>query len=175
MSALSSNPPRVGTQGASKLPRRGRAPRLPDEVYHQPFTVYTVTVCAAKRRSLFARPTRARTLVETLLRVANALGVEVGAYCVMPDHVHFALWWRGGGALASLPRFVRAFKAVSTRNLRRMGHRGPVWQRGFFDHLCRREEDVQGVFEYIVANPVRKGLCAEAGGWPHAAIVAYPA
>jgi len=33
-----------------------------------------------------------------------------------------------------------------------------LWQRGFYDHALRKEEDVQKVAEYIVNNPVRMGL-----------------
>ena len=38
------------------------------------------------------------------------------------------------------------------------GIRGKLWQKGYYDHIVRREEDLRKITEYILANPVRKGL-----------------
>jgi len=38
------------------------------------------------------------------------------------------------------------------------GYIGKVWQRSFYDHALGCEEDLIKVAEYIVYNPVRKGL-----------------
>jgi len=43
----------------------------------------------------------------------------------------------------------------------------PVWQRGFHDHAVRREEDLQALARYVVANPVRAGLVQRTGLYPH--------
>jgi len=32
------------------------------------------------------------------------------------------------------------------------------WQRGFYDHVLRREEDILVHLRYIAENPVRRGL-----------------
>ena len=55
-----------------------------------------------------------------------------------------------------------------------MGCQDPVWQRGFYDHVCRREEEVRALFEYIISNPVRWELCGESSEWPWAAVARYP-
>jgi len=43
----------------------------------------------------------------------------------------------------------------------------PVWQRGFHDHALRAEEDIVGVARYLVANPLRAGLCDKIGNYPY--------
>jgi hypothetical protein len=44
-------------------------------------------------------------------------------------------------------------------------HKG-VWQPGYFDRALRAEEDVREVARYIVANPLRAGLCRQIGDYP---------
>jgi len=33
-----------------------------------------------------------------------------------------------------------------------------LWQRGFYEHILRKEENIGDIAEYILNNPVRKGL-----------------
>ena len=44
---------------------------------------------------------------------------------------------------------------------------GPIWQRAFFDHGLRDDEDTAKVARYIVANPLRAGLVTKLGDYPH--------
>jgi hypothetical protein len=37
-----------------------------------------------------------------------------------------------------------------------------LWQRGYYDHVLRQDEDLHRVAAYIVANPVRAGICPDA-------------
>ncbi|MNR61582.1 hypothetical protein D3C85_1833710 [compost metagenome] len=49
---------------------------------------------------------------------------------------------------------------------RSIGRDGPLWQHGFHDRAIRREEDLQAVARYIVANPLRAGLVERIGDYP---------
>ena len=42
---------------------------------------------------------------------------------------------------------------------------GVEWQRDFFDHRLRDHHQLQEKTEYILANPVRKGLCKRWKNW----------
>jgi putative transposase len=55
---------------------------------------------------------------------------------------------------------VGGFKAGSTReiNVARKTLGAPVWQRGFYDHVIRDEEDLERARRYIEENPVRWAL-----------------
>jgi len=57
---------------------------------------------------------------------------------------------------------VRSVKSVSAH---RLG--GALWQRGFHDHALRRDEDIEDIARYIVANPLRAGLVRHIGDYPH--------
>ncbi|MDA8216828.1 MAG: hypothetical protein M0Z94_04340 [Dehalococcoidales bacterium] len=62
---------------------------------------------------------------------------------------------------------MQSFKSYTTRIAWRHGYEGTLWQRGYYEHVARCLEDVLAVCEYILANPVRKGLVAEPGLWPY--------
>ena len=42
---------------------------------------------------------------------------------------------------------------------------GVKWQRDFFDHRLRNDQELQEKTSYILMNPVRKGLCKRAEDW----------
>src|SRR6266852_5891909 len=76
------------------------------------------------------------------------------AYCIMPDHIHLLL---RGAAGTNLITFVKLFKQLSGYWYRnRFGSK--LWQKGYYDHIVRREDDLPGIARYILANPVRAGL-----------------
>ena len=81
------------------------------------------------------------------------------------SHLH---WLFILGAQTPLARLIHDFKGRSARRLNR--HRratGPLWQRAYHDHAVRRDEDVQTIARYIVANPLRAGLVEKIGQYPH--------
>jgi len=41
------------------------------------------------------------------------------------------------------------------------------WQRDFFDHRIRSEDQLIEKYEYIRMNPVRKNLVANPKDWPY--------
>ena len=41
-----------------------------------------------------------------------------------------------------------------------------LWQEGYYDHILRDEDATIAVARYIVLNPVRAGLCADASTYP---------
>jgi REP element-mobilizing transposase RayT len=75
-------------------------------------------------------------------------GVDVDAFVVMPNHVHAILTM---GRDESLGAVVGTYKAAVSR---RTGHRA-LWQRGYYDHIIRDEQDLARVREYIATNPIR--------------------
>ena len=52
-------------------------------------------------------------------------------------------------------RIVGAFKSLSANRCREAGLGEPLWQRSFYDHIIRNDEDYRQIAEYIEANPSR--------------------
>ena len=41
-----------------------------------------------------------------------------------------------------------------------------LWQKSFYDHVVRKEENLNSVAEYIFNNPVRKGMVENYDDYP---------
>jgi putative transposase len=56
-----------------------------------------------------------------------------------------------------LPEIVRAFKTFSSRciNQWRRTPGTPVWQRNYYEHIIRNEDDLREIRRYIDDNPAR--------------------
>ena len=86
------------------------------------------------------------------------------AFVVMPDHVHW-LFELGNLSLADV---VRSLKAASAREINQhLGQNGAIWQKNYFDRAIRKDEDLRTIARYIIANPLRAGLVAHIGEYPH--------
>lgn len=77
----------------------------------------------------------------------------------MPDHVHWLLELGSEGGVSAAVRVYRAKVSLA------LGRR--IWQKGFYDRALRREEDLVAVARYVVGNPVRAGIVARVGDYPH--------
>jgi putative transposase len=56
---------------------------------------------------------------------------------------------------------VRAFKAVATRMLRQAQYPSFAWQRNYYEHIIRSEDDLARIREYIANNPLQWALDRE--------------
>lgn len=137
--------------------------RLPLDVYAESGLVFSVTIGTKPRAPVFADLVFSRECVEALRALADSRGNQVFAYCLMPDHVHLLI---GVGAQASLIAFVQAWKSQCYRARRARGHPQTFWQRRFWDHVLRTNEDIRTVALYILCNPVRKGLVDDFRAYP---------
>jgi REP element-mobilizing transposase RayT len=84
---------------------------------------------------------------------------KVYAFCVMPDHMHLLVRIHAGDHLSPA---MKAFKTVTNTNARQAGHPDQLWQDRFHDRVLRQKDSGIEVVEYILANPVRKGLVTAA-------------
>ena len=112
-----------------------------------------------ERRRVFIDLDAGRWFVEQLLRVAAAHAFEVNAYCVMPDHVHALV--SGRNAQSNLRTFVHALKTKTGYEYAQK-HGIGLWQEGYFERKLRQDDSLRAITEYILQNPVKGGLVANA-------------
>ena len=101
------------------------------------------------------------------------------AIIILPDHLH-ALWTLPTGDADYAGRW-RALKSRFTQALRLQGvplhadGRGEyrLWQRRYWEHIIRDEEDWQRHVDYIHYNPVKHGLVDRVADWPYSSIHRY--
>ena len=96
--------------------------------------------------------------------------VVLDAFVLMPNHVHGIIVLTDpdfvgaglkpaptlAGRRCSVPETVRAFKAFSSRRINEWrGTPGKsAWQRGYYEHIVRNEEDLNEIRKYITENPL---------------------
>ena len=134
--------------------KRRKNIRLPNHLYELPSQTFSVTICTQDRRPIFRNQKWAKTLLYSLKTGLFSKQTGQYAFCLMPDHLHLLISSRG----TNLSTVLSAWKSYTGHLLRKNGLEGSYWQRGFYDHALRKEEDAQRTAEYIVNNPVRKGL-----------------
>jgi len=88
---------------------------------------------------------------------------DLYAVCLMPDHVHLLQ----GVTNTNLVDLVQRWKTFTTNRLHRFGVSGDIWQRSFYDHAMRSDEDLVVAAQYIVDNPIRAGIVAESAAYPY--------
>jgi REP element-mobilizing transposase RayT len=82
----------------------------------------------------------------------------------MPNHVHLELVGLSDNSDAIL--LLHDFKGNATSQARTLGIRN-LWEKGFYDHILRDDDDHNVVAWYIFNNPVRKGLVKDPRDWPY--------
>lgn len=106
-----------------------------------------------------------------LLRKHQArAGVEIWAYCLMPNHVHLVAVPEKKDSLAKLVRVAhhRYALGVNSRN----GWQGHLWQERFHSFVMD-ERHLLATVRYIELNPVRAGLCGHPDQWRWSSIHAH--
>ena len=152
-----------------QLPQRKKI-RLDHDLYSDITTICSITLCTDKRRDLFTNTILADACLDLLRSQAEAKSIAVFAYCFMPDHLHLLI---APSQTASILDFLRDFKGLSTRIAWERGHRGKLWQARFFDHFLRKDEDLRRAVDYIVNNPVRKGMVIDWRDHPYCGSQVY--
>jgi putative transposase len=95
----------------------------------------------------------------------RAAGVEVWAWCLMPDHVHLILVPSDtDGLRRALAPAHRRYAGHIHARLQRTGH---FWQ-GRYGAVAMDEEHLAAAVRYVSLNPVRAGLVEKAQDWPWA-------
>jgi len=124
---------------------------------------FVTTVLADREQRYFADFFCARRVVAEMRALHDGGTVSSLAWVVMPDHVHWLFQLTGQ---ADLSAAVKRFKACSAHRVNEhLKRQGALWQKSFYDHALRKDEAVQGVARYIVANPLRAGLVERIGDY----------
>lgn len=161
-----------------KIKRNRRSIRLKRFDYAQQ-GAYFVTICTHERENLFGRVAedemRLSAEGEAVRDVWSGLprlfpSVDLDEFVVMPNHVHgiIAIPFVGaqfiapsthGGAVGegkhapALGDAVRAFKAAAARRVRLSSNPEFRWQRNYYEHVVRNEDDLNRIRLYIRMNP----------------------
>lgn len=156
------------------LPKRKRM-RLSGYDYSTP-GCYFVTICTHNGNHIFGD---GKKLSEFGIIVDDGIknipmrysDIKIDNYTVMPNHVHILLTI-GCDELENneatildealgkikhqrLDRVIGLFKAGVTREIHRLKPDLEIWQKSYYDHIIKNQNDYNETWDYINANPIR--------------------
>lgn len=149
----------MGLYSEAPLPKR---PRLKSFDYTGTYA-YSVTILTKNRTARFKVSKVVDDAISILIETARSSRFNLLAYCFMPDHLHLLVV--GEDDRSNLKKFISLFKQKSGYQFKRNFHED-LWHISYYDHVLRKEEDMEKVAHYILQNPVRKGMVSDFGEYP---------
>jgi REP element-mobilizing transposase RayT len=126
--------------------------------------IYFVTTVIHQRKLLFQDFFCGKIIVHEMKALHERGVVDSLAWVVMPDHIH---WLFKLNNILSLSKTMQQFKAHTAHNINKYSNqKGTVWQKAYYDHALRKEDDIKGISRYIVANPLRAGIVKHISDYP---------
>ncbi len=130
-------------------------PRLKDFDYSSQ-KAYFITICTKDKRLYFRDDNFNNQTIDCLVKEKIQTNFLVYVYCLMPDHIHLLLSPPGNGL--TVPQFIGRFKSKTTHLAWKFEIDDKLWQKRFYDHIIRKKENLEKIGQYILNNPIRKGL-----------------
>ena len=125
-----------------------------------PGVPHHITQRGNRRQRTFFNEEDYRAYIRLMAMYCTHYGVDIWAYCLMPNHVHMMMVPR---AVFSLSRAVgEAHRRYTLRINRRNGWTGYLWQ-GRFSSFPLDGSHLLNAARYIELNPLRAGLAASPG------------
>ncbi|MEM7059310.1 MAG: transposase [Pseudomonadota bacterium] len=155
-------------------------------------TIFFTVALADRRSDLLVR--QIDVLREAVRETKADRPFEIIAWVVLPDHLHCI--WRLPVGDRKFPVRWGAIKSRFTMSLRRAGFSPPtelpvvksgryaglkprlrenkrergIWQRRFWEHHIRNDEDLAAHIRYCWFNPVKHGLVKHPADWPYSSL-----
>jgi putative transposase len=97
--------------------------------------------------------------------------LDIVAWVVLPDHFHFIVSQKDATISEIMRRLKTKFSGLyrSTHSLQS----GPLWQKRFWDHVIRDDNDMNRHIDYIHYNPVRHGLVRQPADYAFSSFSKY--
>ena len=138
---------------------------------------YFITIVTYQRECLFGEIVNGKIKLNEIGKIVEDVwkdlvnhyhNVELGTFCIMPNHVHAVIVLIGttvGAGLKpaptnpnrkyGLPEIVRAFKSFSARRVNEhlKSPSIPLWQRNYYEHIIRNDNEHNRIHLYIESNP----------------------
>ena len=133
---------------------------------------YFVTICTQERRRILSNlvgdgfhpvPSTILTPIgqeieRSIAYINNRYNNIIDKYIIMPNHIHMIVLLQSGGhGNPPLHDIVGRMKSFTTKRYNEILHTENeiLWQRSFYDHIIRTEQEYAEVWQYIDTNPLK--------------------
>lgn len=145
---------------------------------------YFFTVVTYRRQPILCSEKIRKALRAAIESVRTSLPFVIDAWVLLPDHLHCA-WTLPDGDADFSTRWMKIKRAVSLAcgeeyrrddwvTASKLKHReSTIWQRRFWEHQIRDEEDLACHIDYLHFNPVKHGHVQYVADWPYSTFHRY--
>ena len=143
---------------------------------------YFVTICTHGMKEYFGRVKNGEMLLNDAGRIVQECWLDLPnhykncmlhAFVIMPNHIHGIIEIVGNGlkpfqnepttnkrnGLKPFPTYglseiIRGFKTYSSKYINQKSKHKFTWQKSFYDHIIRNDEELIRISDYIEKNPL---------------------
>jgi len=141
---------------------------------------YFITICTFEKICLFGNVINSKMILNNIGEIAQnewhhsskiRSEIRLNEFIIMPNHIHGIIIIDSVGATGGRPKtpyssgphkrslgsFVAGYKSSVTKHInfiRRTSNRY-IWQRNFYDHIIRDNNDLKRTRQYIIDNPIQ--------------------
>lgn len=145
---------------------------------------YFFTVVTYQRRPFLCDDDVRAALRDGIIKVRERHPFQIDAWVLLPDHLH-AIWTLPPGDANFALRWQQIKRHVTQQCGQRLHlpelmndskhkHReSTLWQRRYWEHQIRDDEDYQRHMDYVHYNPIKHGLVQRAVDWPYSSLQRY--
>ena len=135
---------------------------------YQPGGSYFFTIVTHQRIKIFSLPDNITRLKAAFDKIMKRHPFIMEAFVILPDHIH-CIWrmpaWDSNYSIRW--RLIKSyFSGGFNHPVNKRGEK-EIWQRRFWEHLLRDEEDWRRHMDDIHYNPVKHSYVKSPGDWLH--------
>jgi len=145
---------------------------------------YFFTVITYNRLPILTTPPARKILLAAWSDVRQRHPFETIAICLLPDHLHciwklpegdanYPLRWKEIKRHFSLQYQKEVGPGEQRNESRQKKHEAAIWQRRFWEHTIKDEDDLENHLDYIHFNPIKHGYVTKAADWPFSSFLRY--
>ena len=129
---------------------------------------YFFTLVTHQRRPIFSELNHIRLLNFSINKVKKKYPFALNAMVILPDHLH-CLWRlpENDNDFSTRWRLIKRYFSMEIDTTINHRNEKNIWQKRFWEHRIRSQEDWNKHLDYIHYNPVKHGLVQSPNEWQH--------
>jgi putative transposase len=138
-----------------------------------PDALYFIVAVTQSRQPILAESASIELLRQTMRRVKEIHPFAMRAYVFLPEHMHLLIQMIGSTTISEVLHSLQWNFTLNYKRAHGITHKISLWQRGFWDHVIRDDQDLETHFQYIHHNPVKHGHVSRPEDYVHSSFHEY--
>lgn len=130
-------------------------------------TYVFLTIITYKRKKILIK--NIKLLRKSFEECKKKYDFEIFSIVVIPDHIHMII---KPNDVNEYPKIIGHIKAFFTKNINtnykiNSNRESTIWQRRYWEHTIKNDEDLYKHLDYIHFNPIKHGYAKSAKEWKY--------